>query len=137
MPGAARQTPPPNGHPLITAFLQAKLRDAKTSVALYSVSSDVDGARISNQMGLRAQQAIAQMLATSREALSTDPQLVASMLHSIMTGVSRRMLESGAPEKQLNTIGKELITMACAYLDACAAPEMSHAQAAAVVSHSC
>src|SRR5580700_2375415 len=31
---------------LITAFLQAKMRDAKTSVALYSVSSDVDGARI-------------------------------------------------------------------------------------------
>jgi hypothetical protein len=31
---------------LITVFLQAKMRDAKTSVALYSVSSDVDGAKI-------------------------------------------------------------------------------------------
>jgi AcrR family transcriptional regulator len=31
---------------LITAFLEAKMKDAKTSVALYSVSSDVDGARI-------------------------------------------------------------------------------------------
>src|SRR5437868_10323213 len=36
---------------LITAFLEAKMRDAKTSVALYSVSSDVDGAKIVQQMG--------------------------------------------------------------------------------------
>ena len=34
---------------LITAFLEAKMRDAKTSVALYSVSSDVDGARIGSR----------------------------------------------------------------------------------------
>ena len=30
---------------LVTIFLETKMRDAKTSVALYSVSSDVDGAR--------------------------------------------------------------------------------------------
>ena len=37
---------------LINAFLEAKMRDAKTSVALYSVSADVDGARIVQQMGV-------------------------------------------------------------------------------------
>ena len=31
---------------LVNAFLEAKMRDAKTSVALYAVSSDVDGAKI-------------------------------------------------------------------------------------------
>jgi hypothetical protein len=103
---------------LITAFLQAKMTDVKTSAALYSVSSDVDGAKIVQQMGTRSNQAIAAMLATSCEPLATDPQLVASMLQGAMTGVSRRLLESSAPEKQLETLCQELIFLACAYLKA-------------------
>lgn len=106
---------------LITAFLQAKMRNAKTSVALYSVSSDVDAAKIVQQMGIRFNKAIAGMLLTSSEPLTTDPQLVASMLQSVMVGVSRRMLESEAPEKQFEILRDELIFVACAYLDACSA----------------
>jgi AcrR family transcriptional regulator len=106
---------------LITAFLQAKMRDAKTSVALYSVSSDVDGAKIVQQMGVRSNKAIVRMLMTAYEPLTTDPQLIASMLQGAMVGVSRRMLESDAPEEQLHTLRQELIFVACAYLDACSA----------------
>jgi hypothetical protein len=106
---------------VITTFLQAKMRKAKTSVALYSVSSDVDGAKIVQQMGTRFNKALVRMLATSREPLTTDPQLAAYMLQDAMVGVSRRMLESGAPEKQLDTLRRELILMTCAYLDACSA----------------
>ena len=106
---------------LITAFFEAKMKNAKTSVALYSVSSDVDGAKISQQMGTRSAKAIVGMLATAREPLTTDPQLVASMLHGMMIGVSRRMLESGVPEKEGDTLRRELIVVAGAYLDACSA----------------
>jgi AcrR family transcriptional regulator len=104
---------------LITAFLEAKMRDAKTSVALYSVSSDVDGARIVQQMGLRSNKAIVRMLASSSEPLTTEPQLVASMLQGAMVGISRRMLESSAPEEQFESLRGELIFLACAYVDAC------------------
>jgi len=104
---------------LITAFLQAKMRNPKTSVALYAVSSDVDATRIVQQMGSRFNKAIVRMLATAREPLTTDPQLVASMLEGAMVGVSRRMLETGAPEKQVDALRRELIVVACAYLDAC------------------
>jgi AcrR family transcriptional regulator len=106
---------------LITAFLQAKMRDAKRSVALYSVSSDVDGARIVQQTGVRFSKAVVGMLASSCEPLSTDPQLVTSMLQGAMVGVSRRLLESGAAEKQFETMRQELIFLACAYLNACSA----------------
>jgi hypothetical protein len=58
-------------------------------------------------------------LATAREPLTKDPQLVASMLQGAMVGVSRRILESSAPEKQFDTLRKELIFFACAYLEAC------------------
>ena len=107
---------------LITAFLQAKMKDAKTSVALYSVSSDLDAARIVQQTGIRSNKAIVRMLESASNPLTTDPQLVASMLQGAMVGVSRRMLESGAPEKQLDTLRRELISMTCAYLDACSKP---------------
>jgi AcrR family transcriptional regulator len=106
---------------LITAFLQAKMRDAKTSVALYSVSSDVDGARISQQVGNRLNQVIVRMLATASEPLITDPQLVASMLQGAMVGISRRILESPDPEQQMETLSRELVLMASSYLDASSA----------------
>jgi AcrR family transcriptional regulator len=103
---------------LITIFLAAKMKDAKTSVALYSVSSDVDGSRIVQQMGIRSNKAIVRMLETACEPLRTDPQLVASMLQGAMVGVSRRMLESGTAERQFDSLKEELIFLACAYVDA-------------------
>lgn len=106
---------------LITAFLKAKMRDAKTSVALYSVSSDVDGAKIWKQMGARSNRAIVGMLATACEPLTKDPQLVASMLQGAMAGVGRRLLECDAPEEQCDTFHQELIFFVRAYLEACSA----------------
>ncbi len=95
------------------------MRDAKTSVALYSVSSDVDGAKIVQEMGIRFNTAMVEMLATTREPLAKDPQLVASMLQGALAGVSRRLLESDAPEEQLAAMQQELILCLCVYLEAC------------------
>jgi AcrR family transcriptional regulator len=106
---------------LVDAFLQAKMRSPRTSVALYAVSSDVDGAKIAQHMGVRFNQAIVAMLATTRETLTSDPQLVASMLQGAMTGISRTLLESRAPEKELDTLRQELRFFVCAYVDACSA----------------
>jgi AcrR family transcriptional regulator len=104
---------------LVTTFLEAKMRDLKTSVGLYSVSSDVDGTKIVQAVGIRSNKAIAGMLKTAREQLTTDPQLVASMLQGVMAGISRRLLESAAPEKQFDILRQETIFLACAYLNAC------------------
>ena len=104
---------------LITTFLNTKMRDAKTSVALYSVSSDVDGVKMARQMGVRSNKAIVEMLKTSREALTKDPQAVAAVLQGAMGGVSRRLLESVTPEREFELLREELIAMACAYLKSC------------------
>ena len=98
------------------------------SVALYSVSSDLDGAKIVRQMGIRCNRAIVGMLTTTCKPLTRDLQLVASMLQDAMAAVSRRLLESGAPEKQFDTLQQKLIFFAGAYLVACA--EESLVQAA-------
>ncbi|GGG67114.1 TetR/AcrR family transcriptional regulator [Edaphobacter dinghuensis] len=108
---------------LITAFLTAKMKDAKTSVALYSISSDVDGAKIVQQTSVRSNKAIVGMLTTASDPFSKDPHLVASMLQGAMVGISRRLLESTAPEKHFDTLKQELIFFVCAYLEACSAPQ--------------
>jgi len=120
---------------LITAFFQAKMRDGKTSVALYSVSSDVDGAKVALQVAGRINQAIAAMLASAPEKLVTEPALVATMLQSSMAGVSRRILESPAPQKLLPPARRELIAMACAYLEASSIPapkDLAHTETVAM-----
>jgi hypothetical protein len=104
---------------LVDAFLKAKMKDGRTSAALYAVSSDVDGARIAREMGLRSSQAITAMLATAREPLTREPQLVASMLQGAMVGIGRSLLESDAPEEQFEKLRQELTLLACSYLKAC------------------
>jgi AcrR family transcriptional regulator len=104
---------------LITAYLHAKMKVAKNSAALYSVSSDIDGAKIVRQIGTRFHKAIVQMLRTSSDPLATDPQLVAAILQASMGGVIRILLESNTPEQQLDSLREELIFSACSYLDAC------------------
>ena len=104
---------------LVTAFLNAKMKDPKASVALYAVSSDVDGARISREMSVKANRAIVAMLATAKEELTTDPELVSSMLQAAMAGVSRRLVESPSPELDFEKLRDELVVVVCAYLRAC------------------
>jgi hypothetical protein len=67
---------------------------------------------------VRTNKAIVEMLSTAHETMTKDPQLVASMLQSAMVGVSRRLLESGSPEKQFDALRRELIFFVCAYLEA-------------------
>lgn len=104
---------------LVTGFLAAKMKDAKASVALYAVSSDVDGARIAREMSRKANRAIVTMLATAKDELTTDPELVASMLQATMAGVSRRLLESASPELDYAGLRDELVFLVRTYLRAC------------------
>jgi AcrR family transcriptional regulator len=109
---------------LVTTFLEAKMRNAKTSVALYAASDDVDGAKIVQQIGSRTNKAILELLKSARERLAGDPRVVASVLQGAMVGVSRRMLESGSAEKQFEAVRQELVVLACSYLEACSARSM-------------
>jgi AcrR family transcriptional regulator len=103
---------------LVTSFLDAKMKDAKASVALYLVSSDVDGASISREMSRKANRAIAAMLATAQDELTTDPERMDAMLQATMAGVSRRLLESASPEIEHRRMRDELVFLARVYLRA-------------------
>lgn len=104
---------------VVNTFLEAKMKDLKTSMALYSVSSDVEGWKIAHQIGTRVNKTIVAMLTTAPEPLEKDPQIVAAMIQSAMAGVSRRLLESSSPEKQYPQLAEELTVMIKAYLATC------------------
>jgi AcrR family transcriptional regulator len=123
---------------LINAFINAKMKRAKTSVALYSVSADVDGAKIVQQTAVRSNKAIVGMLRSACEPLTKDPQLVASMVQGAMAGIMRRLLESGDAENEFEELRQELTFFVGAYLEACAgrpAATMIGLQRAANLSH--
>lgn len=101
---------------LVGAFLEAKMRNVQTSVALYSVSSDVDAMRIVKRTAARFNKAISDLLTTASEPLATDPELVASILQGAMAGVSRRLLESDHPARNLDSFRQELVLFVGAYL---------------------
>jgi AcrR family transcriptional regulator len=103
---------------LALAFLKAKMEDAKTSVALYSVSADLDGAKIQKEMSARSNGAIVAMLATAPEALDSDPQRIAATLQGAMAGVIRRVLEAERPEQELQGLREELLTLVQSYVKA-------------------
>jgi len=103
---------------LIESFFAAKMRNPRTSVALYSVSSDVDGLKIAQQTGRRVHKEIVALLRTAPEPLTKEPEMLASMLQSMMNGVSRRVLESPAPEKHFAEMHQELLFLTRTYLAA-------------------
>lgn len=104
---------------LVTRFLEAKMKKASISAALYSVSPDIDGAKISRAMRIKAHRNIVDMLMTASEPLTADPQIIASMLQAAMAGVSGQLLESATLEKDYPRLRGELIFMVNAYLQAC------------------
>lgn len=104
---------------LVNAFLEAKMRDLQASVALYSVSSDVDGWRIAQEVSQQLHHSVGQMLSTASEPLQKDTQLITSMILAAMAGVSRRLLESPSPRQQYEPLRQELLLMLRAYLDMC------------------
>ena len=101
------------------AFLDTKVKNLKTSIALYSVSSDVDGWKIAKEVGNRINKSIASLLATAKEPLSKDGRLVASMVQGAMAGVGRTILESASPEKDYRLLRQELVFMTQVYVEAC------------------
>jgi AcrR family transcriptional regulator len=107
------------GTALIHAYLAAKMQDVKSSAALYSVSSDIDGAAIAKSASHRSRRAIVDLFATAREPLTKDPELIATAVVSALNGFSRSLLESKSPEAHLESMRDELTILVHAYLRTC------------------
>jgi hypothetical protein len=93
--------------------------DPKKSRALYAVSSDVEGVKIAAGAVTRVNNEIVGLLQSAPEVLTTDLQLIATMLQSIIAGVKRQLLESDLPEAQFEVMQRELMLVVRSYVRAC------------------
>ncbi|MDR3763252.1 MAG: TetR/AcrR family transcriptional regulator [Acidobacteriota bacterium] len=109
------------GTSLVDAYLEAKLRNARASAALYAVSSDVDGAAISREARAKSAHTVAAYFATAQEGLTRPAAVVATMVLAAMHGTLQRVLEAKSPQAEADVLRTELLTLLHGYLQACAA----------------
>lgn len=101
---------------IATGFLQAKLKDGKTGVALYAVASDVDGVAIAQTMGQQTYEAICTMLETASDGPLREPALVTQIVQATRSGVSRQLLERADPARDFEPFCKALVSLLRGYL---------------------
>lgn len=102
---------------IANAFFRAKTHDPKGALALYSVSSDIDGLRLTEDIRLRGERAFEKALRTSSQTLAIDAGLAAFTLQSTMIGISRRILEARIPAREHEALREQMIAMLCAYVE--------------------
>jgi AcrR family transcriptional regulator len=103
------------------AFFRVKLRDPAASLALYAISSDVDGLRIAEELRRRSNTALASALESSPDRFAVPIHQAVFVIQAAMIGVSRQMLETRVPAREHSAIQQSLVMMLCAYTRAVAA----------------
>ena len=110
------------GAALAEAFLAAKLADGKSSVALYEISTDIDGMEIAAEMRARMHGAVRGTLESACDGPLRDPEMATTMVLGMLSGLSRQMLEAESPETVFPGYREELQVAVAAYLARCLGP---------------
>ncbi len=98
-------------------FFYAKMIEPRIALALYSVSSDVDGLGITEDLRLRNEAAFAKALRSAPEKIRVPLSVAAFTMQSTMIGISRRILESRVPAREHEALRQQMVTMLCAYAE--------------------
>jgi AcrR family transcriptional regulator len=111
------------------AFIDAKLHDAKRSVALYSVADFAEARMIMGKLRKRATRALITMLQTAPGVEFHDPETTVLVLYSAMAGAARSVLEAGASPRLVAAFRRELVLLAEGHLTRACRVRTERAQA--------
>lgn len=100
---------------LVNRFIDAKLADRDTSVALYRITAEVGGSLIVDRIQRRCQAAMTTMLQTANLPVSADVNYMAHMIFLTMAGTLRGHLESNAPLRMSRKLREHLAKLIVAY----------------------
>ena len=103
---------------LVNRFIDAKLVDRDTSVALYRIAADTGGSLIVDRTRKRYETAMIAMLQTANLPLSADVNFMAHMIYMTMAGTLRGYLESNAPPRLTRKLREHLTKLVTAYCKA-------------------
>ena len=100
---------------LVNRYVDAKLVNRGTSVALYRVAAEVGGSVIVNRIRKRNHAAMTAMLQTANLPASADINFMVHMIYVTMAGTLREHLESNAPLRATQTLREHLVKLVVAY----------------------
>lgn len=103
---------------LINRFIDAKLVDRDTSVALYKIAAEAGGNLIVERTRKRYEAAMTTMLQTAKLSPSADVNFMVHMIYLTMAGALRGHLESNEPLKTTKKLRQHLAKLVLAYCEA-------------------
>ncbi|MGV8998518.1 MAG: TetR/AcrR family transcriptional regulator [Parvibaculaceae bacterium] len=107
---------------LVSAFLDAKTRNAEAARALHVAAAELDTDDLLGEFSQRNQATIRQLLDSANDATFDDPEAIALTLRATLTGMARAMMMPGTTSVDLSTLRRELQSLCRAYLMARAMP---------------
>jgi AcrR family transcriptional regulator len=103
---------------LVNRFIDAKLVDRDTSIALYRIAAEAGGSLIVDRTRKRYEAAITAMFQTANLPVSADVNFMAHMIFLTMAGTLRGHLESNAPLRTTRKLREHLAKLVTAYCKA-------------------
>lgn len=103
---------------LVNRFIDAKLADRDTSVALYRIAAEVGGSILVDRNRKRYEAAIATLLKTADLPGSANINFMAHMIFLTMAGTLRGHLERDAPLRTTKLLREHLAKLVVAYCKA-------------------
>ena len=103
---------------LVNRFVDAKLIDRDTSVALYRIAAETGGNLVVHRTRKRYEAPIVAMLQTATLPASADVPFIVHMIYLTMAGTVRGHLESHAPQKTTKKLREHLTKLVIAYCKA-------------------
>ncbi len=103
---------------LVNRFVDAKLADQETAVALYRIAAEPGGSVIVNRIRRRYEAAMLEMFQTARLPASADVKYMTRMIFFTMSGTLRGHLESRPSPKTTKMLREHLARLVLAYCEA-------------------
>lgn len=100
---------------VVNRFIDAKLADRDTSVALYRIAAEAGGNLILERTRKRYETAMTAMLQTANLPASADVNYMVHMIYLTMAGTLRGHLESNAPPRMTKKLREHLAKLLVAY----------------------
>ena len=100
---------------LVNRFIDAKLVDRNTSVALYKIAAAAGGELIVDRTRKRFESAMTAMLQTAKLPISADVPFMVHVIYLTMAGTIRGHLESNAPLRTTKKLREHLAKLLLAY----------------------
>jgi AcrR family transcriptional regulator len=103
---------------LVNRFIDAKLADRASAIALYRIAAEAGGSVIVERIRRRYEVAMTTMLRTANLPASADVNFMAHIIFLTMAGTLRGHLESNAPLRTTGKLREHLAKLIAAYCNA-------------------